>query len=193
MNLLIIQPGILDKNTAFPPVLSPKTAKAVTRILSEIPITALYTAPARWASKLLSHTNANTMECPWLKEFSFPLKTEDASAFLTPEQNQYGEWTDLSAKSAYVNTIRQLDSILEQHGYRRDGRQYRVINANSYTLTFLCPLGAACALLSHFLHLSPVALRNTLVPENASVFTLVSKKQPENIADFVMTSSINLP
>ncbi|MDO4615864.1 MAG: histidine phosphatase family protein [Lachnospiraceae bacterium] len=160
------------------------------------------------ASFTLQQLNRTAVECDWLQEFPVRILRPDLSG----ERSNIGwdwlpqdwmtepcffkedEWflhpvmQEAKVKEQYDYVVRNLDRLLEQHGYRRSGRWYEPIAPNNDTLVFFCHFGLECVLLSHFLHVSPMILWHGLCAAPTSVTTVVTEERRPGIASFRVTA-----
>lgn len=77
-----------------------------------------------------------------------------------------------------------FDSMLAEHGYRRDGLVYRVEKANTNTVTCFCHLGLTCLLVSHLTNQSPFAIWEHFAFAPTSVSEFVTEEREKGIAIF---------
>ncbi len=84
----------------------------------------------------------------------------------------------------YDDACRNLDALLEEHGYVREGRHYRVVRESTETLSFFCHFAISCALISHLWAVSPFTLwfHTQLAP--SSVTELVTEERTPGYAHF---------
>ena len=87
-------------------------------------------------------------------------------------------------REEYDWVVENLDALLERHGYRREGRFYRVLQGNNDTIVFFCHFGVECVLLSHLLHVSPMVLWHGFCAAPTSVTTVVTEERRKGIASF---------
>lgn len=73
--------------------------------------------------------------------------------------------------SAYKEVCFQLDKILESHGYKREGLNYKVLNPNHDTIALFCHYGVASVLLSHIMNCSPYTFwqNGVLLPSSVTI------------------------
>lgn len=174
--------------------------------LSELEISAFYVSPLGRARDTAAYTlkrmNREAETLDWLREFSYPvalpyLDTPHLSwdllpEFYTPQEALYDpvKWMEVDFMKAagigahYQAVTEGLDRLLESHGYLRSGRMYRVLRANRDTIVLFCHFGLTCYVLSHLLHISPVALTHGLVAAPSSVTTLYTEEREEGKAIF---------
>ena len=86
--------------------------------------------------------------------------------------------------ASYRRVTAAFDEVLAAHGYVREGRWYRVEQANTDTLAFFCHFGVTCVLLSHLMNVSPMVLWHGLAMAPSSVTTVYSEERRQGIASF---------
>ena len=107
-----------------------------------------------------------------------------------PQMYDRAEWQrhDLFQKAgvgeAYEYVGKQLDELLEKHGYVRGGGLYRVEKPNTDTIAFFCHFGIEMILLSHLFQVSPIPLLHNFVALPTSVTTLYTEERKKGIAAF---------
>lgn len=141
--------------------------------------------------------------CDWLREFGYervaapdgnrehlawdmmPAWMRDFPALYLPN-----EWKnvpmirDSGVASAYDHVTASFDSLLEKHGYVREGNIYRVARSNHDTLILVCHFGLGAVLLSHLLNCSPYSLWQNTVMLPTSVTTLYTEEREKGLAAF---------
>lgn len=80
--------------------------------------------------------------------------------------------------------VQNLDALLAEHGYVREGMHYRVEHANCDTLVFFCHFGLECVLLAHLMNVSPMVLWHHTCAAPTSVTTVYTEERREGIASF---------
>jgi probable phosphoglycerate mutase len=170
-----------------------------------------YTSPYGRASDTASVTlrrlgrTAETLH--WLREFDhFIWRPDDKTRKRIPWDWLPQDWTadprfyqadnwaenelmaDGNIGAEYRNVAEQLDSLLAQHGYRREGNYYRVEKPNHDTIVLFCHFGVASVLLSHLWGVSPMVVWHGFCAQPSSVTTLVTEERREGIALFRMLS-----
>ncbi len=153
------------------------------------------------ADYTLKKLNRTAKVCEWLKEFS-PLidKPNEENSICwdwKPKDwtgnNQFyslDEWANSpemlkgNVKEEYNKAANELDKVLAEHGYIRDGKLYKAVNANEDTIAFFCHFGVECVLLSHLLGISPMLLWHGFCAVPSSVTTLISEEREKGIAYF---------
>jgi len=140
---------------------------------------------------------------PWLREFDadkvkLPYLDKEACCWdILPEyidslEKIYHptEWLNedfiknSAIPSAYENVCRELDKILELHGYKRDGYNYTAIKPNHDTIVFVCHFGLTGVLLSHLLNCSPYSIWQHTCIAPTGVTTLYTEERIEGKALF---------
>ncbi len=153
------------------------------------------------ADYTLKKLNRTATECEWLKEFS-PLidKPNKENSICwdwkpkdwTDNQQFYSldEWANApemlkgNVKEEYTKVASELDKVLAEHGYIRDGKIYKAVGSNEDTIAFFCHFGVECVLLSHLLGISPMLLWHGFCAVPSSVTTLISEEREKGIAYF---------
>lgn len=177
--------------------------------LSKLDVKEFYVSPMGrakdTASLTLKKMNRTATEYEWLREFQGKCIRPDVNReiicwdFLpqdwTKDPRFYDKdhWTDpevmqeYHVKKEYDWVIESFDKLLAEHGYERDGENYRVRKANNDTLVFFCHFGVGCVLLSHLLHMSPMLLWHGLAAAPSSVTICNTEERREGIAAFRMS------
>lgn len=159
------------------------------------------------ASLTLRRMGRTAEECEWLREFDPTINRPDRTdkrkcawdwlpQDWTADERyyRYDSWYDTEimkeghVREAYEHVTDCFDSLLAQHGYRREGHIYRVEEANSDTLVFFCHFGLECVLLSHLMSVSPMPLWHGTCAAPTSVTTVVTEERRRGIASFRMSS-----
>ena len=155
------------------------------------------------ASITLRKIGKEAVECQWLKEFRVPDMKSNFSEYgrclwdrmpqdWTKEERFYhpDRWylpdivRKCGAKKEYDWVIENFDTLLEKHGYKRDGHLYRAVRSNHDTIVFFCHFRIECVLLSHLMNLSPIVLWHSLMAAPSSVTTIRTEERQEGIACF---------
>lgn len=103
----------------------------------------------------------------------------DKEKWITTEIMQSGD-----VQKVYADVCKNLDELLERHGYKRNGNTYEVIRENRDTVVFFCHFGIECVLLSHILGVSPLVLWQGFVALPSSVTMLVTEERQQGTAYF---------
>ena len=159
------------------------------------------------ASCTLKKLGRTAEEKEWLREFEAPIWRPDITAHKKipwdwlPQDwavqeafYHYDRWMahpimqEGKVKQEYDRVTGELDKLLAEHGYVRDGHFYRAERANNDTLAFFCHFGAESVLLSHLLNISPMLLWHGTCAAPSSVTTVVTEERRKGIAYFRMSS-----
>ncbi len=157
--------------------------------------TCLYTAKALGREK-------DVVIKDFLQEFHYPidLPTGKKNAIIwdllpeywtnVPEMYDIDKWCeqpfmkDGKIDEYYKWVCDGLDEILNNHGYVRSGKYYRVEKANTDTVAIFCHFGLICVLLSHLFSVPPTVLAHAFCGAPTSVTTLYSEERREGKAYF---------
>lgn len=209
MKLVIVRHGDPDYSIDSLTPTGWKEAELLSEQLVKTPADYYYVSPLGRAKDTASFTMAKlgrtAVELDWLREFPCHIRRpdrEDGSApawdwlpqdWMADERFFYQEhWHENErmeeggAKEIYDRIIQNFDTLLEAHGYARQGRYYRAVRANNDTLVFFCHFALECVLLSHLLNCSPMILWHGLCAAPTSVSTIVTEERREGIASFRM-------
>lgn len=84
----------------------------------------------------------------------------------------------------YDHVAAELDHLLSQYGYIRDGFRYHVERETEQTITLFCHFGITCVMLSHLWNVSPFVLWHCLALAPTSVTEVVTEEREQGIAYF---------
>ncbi|MBR2406366.1 MAG: histidine phosphatase family protein [Clostridia bacterium] len=137
----------------------------------------------------------------WLREFSYvyadpPYEREghlcwdQLPAYMSEHPTLYSPtaWRQhpvmqaAGAGEAYDAVCHALDTVLEQHGYRRNGCHYDVLEESHKTLVFVCHYGVSGVLLSHLLNCSPYTVWQNMCTVPTAVSTFYTEERVQGIA-----------
>ncbi len=174
--------------------------------LLKLDIRALYVSPlgrARDTLKpYLEATGRKVAVMPWMQEFPMHKPDEYTGRshiiwdYLPAYRERFPDWDSAEGwMDAYpfgqwnvrplVEEMWQgLDDILARHGYRREGRFYRVTAPNTDTIALVCHFGAATILLSHLLNISSMQLLHATFMAPTAVTTVLTEEQERGIAQW---------
>ena len=82
----------------------------------------------------------------------------------------------------YAALCAALDDLIEQHGYRRDGRRYQVIEKNEQQIALFCHNGTALAMLAHLLCAPPPLIWCSFWHAPSAVTTVLFEERDESFA-----------
>lgn len=140
----------------------------------------------------------------WMREFAARVKRPDRDdsyipwdlmpAYWTADNRYYDRdhWYDTelmqsgNVKEEYEWVTGELDKLLAEHGYVRDGEYYRAERPNTDTIMIFCHFGVESVFLAHLLGISPVLLWQGTCARTTSVTTVVTEERQEGIAYFRM-------
>ena len=206
MRLLIVRHGDPDYEHDSLTERGWQEAELLSQKLSKIPVDAWYVSclgrAKDTASLTLQKVGAEAQVCDWLQEFRPKArrphdggKESLAWDWLPADWTAHDElydpehWYDREefapeTKEEYEMICRKFDEVLEQHGYRRKGRLYEVLQSNEKTLVFFCHFGLECVLLSHLMNVSPMVLWHTTCAAPTSVTTVITEERRQGVAQF---------
>lgn len=154
------------------------------------------------ASLTLKKLGREAIVYDWLKEFYFPVTDPTTGIkkvpwdfmphFFTNEPMLYhkDEWflspvmQEGSIETEFEAVKNGIDSVLLEHGYRRNGGYYLAEQPNCDTLVFFCHLGVQFVILSHLLGIAAPLLWQGCFVAPTSVTVLTSEERIEGEAYF---------
>ena len=114
-----------------------------------------------------------------------PAEFVKEEAFFSGDKYLDSSWLKNDAlQRRYREATEGLDAILEHHGYRRNGRNYEVIESNTRTVLLFCHFGMMSVLMSHLLHIPYVLLAQQFECQPTGVTTIVTEERQRGIAQF---------
>ncbi|MBQ6655062.1 MAG: histidine phosphatase family protein [Erysipelotrichaceae bacterium] len=84
----------------------------------------------------------------------------------------------------YDSVTAQFDGLLQQHGYRREGKLYRADKPNHGTITLFCHLGVSSVLLAHLNNLSPFVIPQFTCPAPSALTLVATEERQQGVAMF---------
>lgn len=78
----------------------------------------------------------------------------------------------------------ELDKLLAEYGYVREGNHYRVEKESDITITCFCHMGIICVLLAHLWNVSPFVLLHSLALVPSSVTEVYTEEREQGTAYF---------
>lgn len=207
MRLMIIRHGDPDYSIDSLTPQGWKEAELLAERMAKLDIKEFYVSPLGRAQDTASCTlkkmNRTAKTCEWLREFAPRIRRPDVKNItklswdwlpqdwtVEPRFYQVETWAEQEIMKEgkvgeeYAWVCRELDAVLAENGYVREGNFYRVQQANRDTLVFFCHFGAGCVLLSHLLHVSPMILWHGFCAAPTSVTTVYTEERREGIASF---------
>ena len=206
MKLIIVRHGDPDYENDSLTELGWKEAEALSERMKNVKADECYVSPLGrakdTASLSLKKMNMEATELTWLREFApivkRPEKTGVAWDWLPqdwtkmPYALDFDKWTDYPAlEDAKVREevdwiYSEFDTFLEKHGYKKEGKLFKVLNPNSDVIVFFCHFGLECILLSYLLNLPPFVLWHSTIAAPTSITTVATEERREGIAQFRM-------
>ena len=188
-----------------------REAKLLAERISKLEVKDFYVSPlgrARdTASLTLKKMGRTAAECDWLREFPPQISrpdvkdrkmiawdwlpedwTADAAYFDRDAWCQTEIMKEGGVDKAYRYVTENLDKLLAEHGYVREGDIYRAEHSNRDTIVFFCHFGLECVLLSHLMNVSPMILWHHACTAPTAVTTLVTEERRRGKAVFRMGS-----
>ncbi|MBO7214200.1 MAG: histidine phosphatase family protein [Clostridia bacterium] len=151
---------------------------------------AFYTADA-----IVKYNKTKTYKVlEFLREFE-PDMWDNAPTFLTSDERLYDKkrWLEVDfnglndqIKSRYDFVKQELATLLEKHGYRKNGVCYDVLRANNDNIVLTCHFGLESYLLSELLNIPLVAIINHTCAAPSSITTVVTEEREKGKAIFRM-------
>lgn len=155
------------------------------------------------AKATLEKLGKTATECDWLREFDVCINKPNQPKSIpwdwlpydwtkTEEFYSYENWLDTPVmkeseiSKKYKEVTGELDKVIKEHGYERDGKIYKAVRPNNDTIALFCHFGLECVLLSHLLSISPMVLWHNFCALPSSVTTVVTEERRKGIASFRM-------
>ena len=195
--------GLTEKGKVEVALLAKKLAKEE--------IDAIYCSPLGRAQLTAKPTaeakglKINTLD--WLREFHYAqikvpyLETPTCPwdllpEFIAKEEKIYSptEWLDCpfiresTVPEHYKKVTDALDALLAEHGYVREGYNYKALNPSHKTIVLVCHFGLSAVLLSHLLNCSPYTIWQHTVSAPTAVTTIYTEERREGTASMRATS-----
>lgn len=110
-----------------------------------------------------------------------------------PQLYDREKWTDNpfindKVKKHYQTIKSEFSTLIESHGYRKNGVCFDVLRANHDNIVITCHFGLGCFLLSELLNIAPSALLNHTCAQPSSITTVVTEERTKGKAIFRMLS-----
>lgn len=178
-----------------------KEAEILGKYLQNEKIDYIYSSPlnrARFtADAIVKYNKTKTVNVlDFLREFE-PNMWDNSPTFLQSDERLYDKksWLEVDfnglneqIQSRYDFVKRELSSLIEKHGYRKNGVYYDVLKANNDNIVFTCHFGLESYLLSELLNIPLVAIINHSCATPSSVTTVVTEEREKGKAIFRMLS-----
>ena len=206
MEILIVRHGEPDYENDTLTEKGKVEAKLLAEKLSKMKINACYVSPLGRARDTAQYTldkiNQKAVELDWLHEFKGKVipegETRQSCWELLPsvwadEKIYYTDnWykTDLmqsdNVEEEYRKVIAEFEVLLEKHGYKREGKHFKVLEGNHNRIVLFCHYAVGCVMTAYLLGISPMILWNNAVALTTSVTTFVTEEREKGIANFRM-------
>jgi len=129
------------------------------------------------------HEDIEKVHCSW--DFLPQYWTKDEECFdLNNWQNFKPFVNNPDVYKEYQRVCCEFDKLLENHGYKRNGKYYEVTNSNHNTLAFFCHFGIETALFAHIMNISPIVLWHSSACMPTGVSKLITEERRQGIASF---------
>ena len=179
-------------------------AEALAKWLKEQQIDEIYVSPLLRAQKTFKAyqelTGCEAKTAPWLAEFKgkahrpeydrpytswdFPPSALRKEFFDVDGWRKMPEVIDTGCVEEYDRVVKCFLDCLAEHGYVKDGLNFRVEKSNHDTIAFFCHFGITAVLLSALSNVSPyVYWQNTVVLPTGTTL-LISEEREKGIASF---------
>ena len=189
-----------------------KEAEALKERFRKIDAEAYYVSPlgrARdTARKALEEKGIEPEVKEWLREFNCPVRKPRLSYL--DEDKCVWDWlpADWTARPAFYDrekwmfepelqaagvaeahraVIEGFDELLIEHGYKRDGMNYRAVSPSHKTVVLFCHFGLECVLLAHLMNVSPMILWHSTCSAPSGVTVVNTEEREKGIAAFRMS------
>lgn len=159
------------------------------------------------AQPFLDSLNIKAEYCDWLKEFldprvKVPYQDEPhicwdiMPEFLNTLDNVYHptKWREeefiknSTACQRYDYVVENFDKVLAEHGYVRDGFNYKAVKNNHETLVFVCHFGITAVILSHLMNCSPYSIWQHTCTAPTAVTTIYTEERKKGIVSMRVNS-----
>lgn len=211
MKLVIVRHGDPDYEKDSLTEKGWREAKLLAERISKLEVKDFYVSPLGRAKDTASLTlrkmGRTAAECDWLREFPPKIFRPDVKKrkiiawdWLPEDWTADSRYFDRNAwcqteimkeggvDKAYRYVTDNLDKLLAEHGYVREGEIYRAAHANRDTIVFFCHFGLECVLLSHLMNVSPMILWHHACAAPTAVTTLVTEERRQGKAVFRMSN-----
>jgi probable phosphoglycerate mutase len=145
--------------------------------------------------------------CEWLREFNYatvklpyeedelicwdllPEFVNQCEKIYSPTEWREEEFIKNSDMPRYYDEVcRELDRVIEKHGYKRDGYNYRAIKPNHDTILLVCHYGITSVLLSHLMNCSPYSIWQHTCTAPTAVTTIYTEERKKGIVSMRVNS-----
>lgn len=208
MNILIIRHGEPDYANDSITERGADDARRLAAIIDRFHIDEFYVSPLGRARATiqpsLDRLGVHAEVLPWLREFSVPIRRPDKPDSPIPWDWMPADWTaqedffdeykwssvpvmrDAGVPERLRFVTEHLDAFLADHGYVREGRNYKAVSPNHKTVAFFCHFGLESILLGHLLHLPVMPLWHGTCALTTSVTKVTTEERQDGTACFRM-------
>lgn len=199
MELLIIRHGDPDYSIDSLTEKGWREAQLLSEKLEKMDIAKVYCSPLGRAKDTASLTlKKKGMEATivdWLEEIGDECR-DFLPSYWTEVEEYYSKdnWYQpelmqaTDAKAICDRAATGLDALLAEHGYIRQGKNYKVEKESHARIVLFCHYGISGALLSHLTGVSPVIYWQHFVAAPSSVTTVVTEEREQGLATFRIMS-----
>lgn len=156
------------------------------------------------AEPTLKRLGRNAVELEWLREFEARIFRPDGPKdkrvidwdWLPREWTAYEDFYDydkwwnhpvmMEAGSGkeFKWVTEEFEKFLNEHGYEKENRYFKVNKANNDTIVFFCHYGLTIVLMSYLLHISPMILWHGFAAAPTSITTVYTEEREKGYASF---------
>lgn len=180
--------------------------EALSKYLRNFEFKQAFTSPLARAKltceAVLKPLNREAIVLPWLQEFTHKVNVphhllkqmnwDFLPSFFTSQDDFYLNDKYLQTEvmqsgevdKYYQEVTDNFDLLLENYGYKRDGKLYHVIKANRDTLVFFCHFGVMSVILSHLMNIPYLVLAQSFICPPTGITTLVTEEREKGLAQF---------
>jgi probable phosphoglycerate mutase len=211
MRLVIIRHGDPDYSIDSLTETGWKEAHLLAEKMAKMDVQEFYVSPLGRAKDTASCTlkkmGREAVELDWLQEFRPTVLRPDAEGkrkvswdwlpqdwtaddrFYSYEHwHEHEVFQEAHVKEEYDLVAEKFDAFLAEHGYRREGRIYRVERENEDTIVLFCHFALGCVLLSRLFSVSPMILWHHLCSAPTGVTIVNTEERRQGIAAFRMST-----
>jgi probable phosphoglycerate mutase len=211
MRLVIIRHGDPDYSIDSLTETGWKEAHLLAEKMAKMDVQEFYVSPLGRAKDTASCTlkkmGREAVELDWLQEFRPTVLRPDAGGkrkvswdwlpqdwtaddrFYSYEHwHEHQVFQEAHVKEEYDLVAEKFDAFLADHGYRREGRIYRVERENEDTIVLFCHFALGCVLLSRLFSVSPMILWHHLCSAPTGVTIVNTEERRQGIAAFRMST-----
>lgn len=206
MELLIIRHGDPDYEHDTLTEKGRVEAKLLADKLSKMKIDACYCSPLGRAKATAAYTlekiNQEAEILDWLHEFRgkvildgqtkrscwelLPSRWADEPIYYTEDWYKTELMQSVNVEEEYEKVTKAFEAFLEQHGYKREGKHFKVLRGNHDRIVLFCHYAVGAVLTSYLLGVSPMTFWNNAVALTTSVTTFATEEREKGIATFRM-------